>query len=182
MLSLIMVLVLFPFVTTPAVAAIDLQADLNRIIAGINKFDANSARSASTSTMRGVKSLFSNNNSILNEINLANSAFKRNLNSAKKYIPNKDTKDTPAFNTLMNLARGYEEWIKYQKINQSNAQKCINQSGNSFTTFSGSFAPNRIVRLNTDGSVDETFNQAFPNFANNTGKGANGTVNAILLL
>jgi uncharacterized delta-60 repeat protein len=54
--------------------------------------------------------------------------------------------------------------------------------GNSFTTFSGSFTPNRIVRLNTNGSVDETFNQAFPNFANNTGKGANGTVHAILLL
>jgi uncharacterized delta-60 repeat protein len=54
--------------------------------------------------------------------------------------------------------------------------------GNQFTTFSGSFTPNRIVRLNTNGSVDETFNQAFPNYPNNTGKGANSTVNAILLL
>jgi uncharacterized delta-60 repeat protein len=54
--------------------------------------------------------------------------------------------------------------------------------GNAFTTYSGSFVPNRIVRLNTNGSVDETFNQAFPNFVNNTGKGANSTVNAILLL
>jgi len=54
--------------------------------------------------------------------------------------------------------------------------------GNAFTTFSGSFTPNRIVRLNTNGSVDETFNQAFPNFVNSTGKGANGTINAILLL
>jgi uncharacterized delta-60 repeat protein len=54
--------------------------------------------------------------------------------------------------------------------------------GNAFTTFSGSFTPNRIVRLNTNGSVDETFNQAFPNFPNSTGKGANSTVNAILLL
>jgi uncharacterized delta-60 repeat protein len=54
--------------------------------------------------------------------------------------------------------------------------------GNSFSTFSGSFAPNRIVRLNTNGSVDETFNQAFPNFANNTGKGGNFAVHAILLL
>jgi uncharacterized delta-60 repeat protein len=54
--------------------------------------------------------------------------------------------------------------------------------GNSFSTFSGSFTPNRIVRLNTNGSVDETFNQSFPNFANNTGKGANSTVLAILLL
>jgi uncharacterized delta-60 repeat protein len=54
--------------------------------------------------------------------------------------------------------------------------------GNSFSTFSGSFTPNRIVRLNTNGSVDETFNQSFPNFANNTGKGTNGTVQAVLLL
>jgi uncharacterized delta-60 repeat protein len=54
--------------------------------------------------------------------------------------------------------------------------------GNTFTTFSGSFIPNRIVRLNTNGSVDETFNQAFPNFPNGTGKGANSTINAILLL
>jgi uncharacterized delta-60 repeat protein len=53
--------------------------------------------------------------------------------------------------------------------------------GNSFTTYSGSI-PNRIVRLNTDGSVDGTFNQAYPNYVNNTGKGANGTVNAILLI
>jgi uncharacterized delta-60 repeat protein len=54
--------------------------------------------------------------------------------------------------------------------------------GNAFTTFSGSFTPNRIVRLNTNGSVDETFNQAFPNSANNTGKGANSNIFAILLL
>ena len=54
--------------------------------------------------------------------------------------------------------------------------------GNAFTTFSGSFTPNRIVRLNTNGSVDETFNQAFPNFVNDTGKGASSTVQAILLL
>jgi len=54
--------------------------------------------------------------------------------------------------------------------------------GNAFTTYSGSFIPNRIVRLNTNGSVDETFNQAFPNYINNTGKGANNTVNALLLI
>jgi len=54
--------------------------------------------------------------------------------------------------------------------------------GNSFTTFSGSFTPNYIVRLNTNGSVDETFNQPTPNFVNDTGKGANSTINAILLL
>jgi uncharacterized delta-60 repeat protein len=54
--------------------------------------------------------------------------------------------------------------------------------GNSFTTFSGSFIPNGIVKLNSSGAVDETFNAAFPNFVNDTGKGANSTVNAILLI
>jgi len=54
--------------------------------------------------------------------------------------------------------------------------------GNIFTTFSGSFTPNRIVRLNSNGSVDETFNQAYPNYANSTGKGAGGTINALLLV
>jgi uncharacterized delta-60 repeat protein len=54
--------------------------------------------------------------------------------------------------------------------------------GNSFTTFSGSFAPNRIVKLNTSGAVDQTFNQAYSNFINDTGKGANSTVTALLLL
>jgi uncharacterized delta-60 repeat protein len=54
--------------------------------------------------------------------------------------------------------------------------------GNNFTTFSGSFTPNRIVRLNNNGSVDETFNQEFLNISNGTGKGANGIVTALLLI
>jgi uncharacterized delta-60 repeat protein len=53
--------------------------------------------------------------------------------------------------------------------------------GNAFTTYSGSIV-NRIVRLNTNGTIDQTFNQSFPNLGNSTGKGANNTINAILLL
>ena len=136
LLSLMLVLALSQFVTTPAVAAIDLQADLNRIVAGINRFDANSATSSSVSTVADVKRLFSNNASILREIGDANAAFKRDLNRAKKQIPSRDTKDSPAFNTLMNLTKGYEEWLKYQNINQSAAQKCINSAGNSYNSFS----------------------------------------------
>jgi len=136
LLSLVLVLGLAPFVTTPAVAAIDLQADLNRIVVGINRFDANSAAASSVSTMAGVKQIFSNNAAILREIKDANSVFKRDLNSAKRQIPSRDTKDSPAFNTLMNLAKGYEEWLKYQNMNQSNAQKCINNAGRSFSLFS----------------------------------------------
>jgi hypothetical protein len=136
LVSVVLALALFPFGTTPAVAAIDLQADLNRIVAGINRFDANSATSSSVSTMADVKRIFSNNAAILREIKEANAAFKRDLNSAKRQIPSRDTKDSPAFNTLMNLTRGYEEWLKYQNINQSSAQTCINNARSSFSSFS----------------------------------------------
>ncbi|CAB4756134.1 unannotated protein [freshwater metagenome] len=133
--SLILVLALSPFVTSPAVAAIDLQADLNRIVAGIKKFDANSATASSVSTMTDVKRIFSNNAAILREIGDANAAFKRDLNSAKRQIPSKDTKDSPAFNTLMNLTKGYEGWLKYQNMDQAASQKCINSAGSSYSTF-----------------------------------------------
>ena len=117
-------------------AGIDLQADLNRIVAGISRFDANSASSASVNTMSDVRRLFSNNASILREIRDANAAFKRDLNSAKSQIPSRDTRDSPAFSTLMNLTKGYEEWLKYQNLNQANAQKCIDKAGTSFNSFS----------------------------------------------
>lgn len=135
-LLLVLAFMLSPFATSPSVAAIDLQADLNRIVAGINRFDANSAASSSASTMADVKRIFSNNAAILREIKDANAAFKRDLNSAKRQIPSRDTKESPAFNTLMNLTKGYEEWLKYQNINQSSAQKCINNAGSSFSSFS----------------------------------------------
>ena len=135
-LSLLLVFLLSPLTTISAVAAIDLQADLNRIVAGINRFDANSAAASSVSTMTDVKRIFSNNAAILREIKDANAAFKRDLYSAKKQIPSRDTKDSPAFNTLMNLTKGYEEWIKYQNMNQSSAQKCINNARSSFSSFS----------------------------------------------
>ena len=54
----------------------------------------------------------------------------------ERQIPSRDTKESPAFNTLMNLTKGYEEWLKYQNINQSSAQKCINNAGSSFSSFS----------------------------------------------
>ena len=135
LLSLILVLALSPLVNTPAVAAIDLQADMNRITAGIKRFDANTATSSSISTMADVKRIFSNNASILREIGDANAVFKRDLNSAKRQIPSRDTKDSPAFNTLMNLAKGYEEWLKYQNMDQAASQKCINSAGSSFSTY-----------------------------------------------
>jgi hypothetical protein len=129
-------LLMIPAGVGSAFAAIDLQADLNRIVAGINRFDANSAASTSASTMADVKRVFSNNSLILREISDANAAFKRDLNSAKRLIPSRDTKDSPAFSTLMNLAKGYEDWLKYQNLNQSSAQKCINNAGSSFNSFS----------------------------------------------
>lgn len=135
-LSMFLVLGLSQFTISPVFADIDLQADLNRIVAAINRFDANSASSSSVSTMADVKRIFSNNAVILREIRDANAAFKQDLNRAKKLIPSRDTKDSPAFSTLMNLTKGYEEWLKYQNINQASAQKCINSAGSSFRSFS----------------------------------------------
>ena len=129
-------LVLSIFSSSPAVAAIDLMADLNRIVSGIRQFDANSATSSSVASMADVKQIFANNASILREIGSANAVFKRDLNSAKRMIPTRDTKDTPAFSTLMNLSKGYEVWVAYQNKNQAMAQKCINNARGSFSSFS----------------------------------------------
>ncbi|CAB4913140.1 unannotated protein [freshwater metagenome] len=135
LLSLILVIASSQLVITPAFAAIDLQADLNRIVAGINRFDANSATSSSIRTMKDVKRIFKNNDSILREIGEANAAFKRDLNSAKRQIPSKDTKETPAFNTLMNLTKGYEEWLRYQNMDQASSIKCIKNAGISLNIY-----------------------------------------------
>jgi hypothetical protein len=137
--KLISTLVIVSLLSVPnnsAIAAIDLQADLNRIIAGINKFDSNSATSSSVSNMSDVKRIFSNNSSILREISAANAVFKRDLNSARNQIPSRDTKESPAFATLMGLVYGYEDRLKYQFVNQTGAQKCISGAGGSFTRFS----------------------------------------------
>jgi hypothetical protein len=117
-------------------AAIDLQADLNRIIVAIQKFDANSAASTKISSISEARQIFVNNGSILKDIKTANAVFKKDLISAKRYLPSSDTKDSPAFSTLMNLTRGYEQWLWYQNVNQLNAQKCIKKAGNSFSSFS----------------------------------------------
>lgn len=135
MISLVLTLSLLPIIATPAMAAIDLMANLNRIISAVSQFDANSASASSASTIVDIKRIFSNNASILREVSDANAVFKQNLNSSKKLIPLKDTKDSPAFNTLMNLAKGYEVWVNYQNINQVAAQKCIKKAGRSIDSY-----------------------------------------------
>lgn len=134
-LSIILSLIIVVMTPHTSIANVDLQSDLNRIVAGINKFDANSAKSTSLSSISGVKQVFANNAAILSEISSAVSVFKRNLNSVKSYIPKSDTKDTPRFSTLMNLALGYEKWLFYQKKNQSLAEKCLRTSGRTYRTF-----------------------------------------------
>jgi len=136
LLSLFLITTFIAFGAAPAIAAIDLQADLNRIVAGIQQFDANSANSSSVNSITDVNRIFSNNGAILREIRSANAAFKQDLNSAKRQIPSRDTKGSPAFSTLMNLTKGYEEWLKYQDINQRSAVKCISNAGGSFSSFS----------------------------------------------
>ena len=134
LLSLLLVLILSPFITSPAVADIDLQADLDRIVVGIKKFDANSAATNSASTLSEMKVIFSRSEIILREIRVANAAFKRDLNIARRQIPTRDTKETPAFSTLMNLTKGYEEWLKYQELNQVIGKKCVSTSKNSLSS------------------------------------------------
>jgi hypothetical protein len=136
LLLLLVVSTLSLSTTEPAVAGIDLQADLNRIVVAINKFDANSAASGSVSSIAGMKNILSKNASILREIRDANAVFKADLNRAKSQIPTRDTNASPAFSTLMNLTKGYEEWLKYQEINQATGQKCMSKAKNSFTSFS----------------------------------------------
>ena len=136
LLSLLLLLSMFSFVTPPVFAAIDLQADLNRIVAGINKFDANSVASTSASSLVQMRAIISNNGKILREIRDANAAFKRDLNSAKSQIPSRDTQASPAFSTLINLTKGYEEWVRYQELNQVTGQKCLANAKNSFSSLS----------------------------------------------
>jgi hypothetical protein len=136
-LSLCLTLSLFlSLVPSSSAANVDLQADLNRIVQGINKFDSNAARSAKASNLADIKSIFANNGLILNEIQASVSRFKQSLNDVKRYIPTKDTKETPKFSTLMNLALGYEEWLRYQKLNQSLAERCLKSAGKTFKSFS----------------------------------------------
>ena len=136
LLTVVLILSFLPFSSPSATAVIDLQGDLERIISGINRFDANSATSASVSNISDVKRITANNGAILQEIKNANAIYKRDLNKAKKLLPSRDTKDSPAFSTLMNLAKGYEQWLKYQNMNQTTAQNCIKKAGNSYDSFS----------------------------------------------
>ena len=134
LVSLLVIFTLSPFVSPSATAAIDLQADLDRIVVGIRKFDANSAATSSASTLPQMKVIFSRSETILREIRDANAAFKRDLNIARRQIPTKDTTASPKFSTLMNLTKGYEEWLKFQEMNQVIGKKCVSTSKNSLTS------------------------------------------------
>jgi hypothetical protein len=50
-ISLVLALSLLSIIATPAMAAIDLMANLNRIISGVSQFDANSANASSANTI-----------------------------------------------------------------------------------------------------------------------------------
>jgi hypothetical protein len=121
--------------TSNASAVVDLNAGLNRIVAGINKFDANSANAAYASNISDIRNLFNTNAVVLREIKSSVAAFKRDLSASKPYIPSRDTKESPAFSTLMNMALGYENWLKYQNMNQVNAQKCFQGSNTTFNSY-----------------------------------------------
>ncbi len=118
-----------------ASGAVDLNASLNRIIVGINKFDTNSANASYATNISDIRNLFNTNAAVLRDLKSSVAAFKRDLNSSKRYIPSRDTKESPAFSTLMNMALGYESWLKYQNMNQVNAQRCFQGSGTTFNSY-----------------------------------------------
>jgi hypothetical protein len=144
----ICIFLLVPVFNTPnASGAVDLNASLNRIVIGINKFDSNSANASYATSISDIRNLFNTNASVLRELKSSIAAFKRDLNTSKRYIPSRDTKESPAFSTLMNMALGYENWLKYQNLNQINAQKCFMGSGatfNSYTTCSMRILPQTL--------------------------------------
>lgn len=121
--------------TSNASAVVDLNAGLNRIVVGINKFDSNSANAAYASNISDIRNLFNTNAAVLREIKSSVEAFKRDLNASKRYLPSRDSKESPAFSTLMNMALGYENWLKYQNMNQVNAQKCFQGSSTTFNSY-----------------------------------------------
>jgi hypothetical protein len=132
----ISVFIIISLMSAPnARAVVDLNAGLNRIVVGINRFDANSANASYASNMSDIRNLFTTNAVVLREIKSSVGSFKRDLNSSKRYIPSRDTKESPAFSTLMNLALGYENWLKYQNMNQVNAQKCFQGSSTTFNSY-----------------------------------------------
>ncbi len=119
----------------PANSVIDLQADINRIVAAINKFDANSAAATSVNSVAQIRVITRNNKAILREIKEANDYFRKDLISAKKLLPSRDTKDSPAYNTIFNLTRGYDQWLIYQNRNQITGERCLSTSGNSYSEY-----------------------------------------------
>lgn len=135
--ALIVAIVVLSLIPSNALGNIDLQADINQIAQGLNKFDANSSNVSSVTNISEVRKIFSNNSAILNEIGVSVSRYKKNLISVKRMIPTRDTKETPKYDTLMNIAKGYEDWLKYQKINQRAAEQCLRSSGKTYNSFLG---------------------------------------------
>jgi hypothetical protein len=116
-------------------ANIDLQADMDKIVVGIKKFDANSAKSSSVASFSEARALFSRNADILAEIESAVASYKSHLETVRDDIPTQDTEETPKFTTLMNIAKGYENWLRYQKINQNLGENCLEKTDESLPNF-----------------------------------------------
>ena len=87
--------------------------------------------------------------------------------SSKGYIVRLNTDRTTDTGSSWNIGAGFNGFI-WTMATQSDGKIMV---GGSFTTYSGSSNINRITRLNTNGTLDTTFN---PGTA-----GANGQVNAV---
>jgi hypothetical protein len=116
-------------------AANDFQRDMRLIVAGTQKFDANSAQGRNLRSISQAKRVFANNQKILSEIGRSVATLRSNLNKNRNFLPTRDTKDSPAFSTLIIMANGYDEWLKYQLLNQKIGDACLKKANKNLKSF-----------------------------------------------
>ena len=116
-------------------AANDWQRDMIRVVAGTQKFNANSIQARNLRTISQARRVFKENQAILFEIGRSVTTLRSNLNKNRNFLPTRDTKDSPAFSTLINMANGYDKWLKYQLLNQELGKACFKKAKGSLKSF-----------------------------------------------
>lgn len=116
-------------------AAQDFQRDMSRIIENLRRFNENSNKSTYAKDMKQIKMISATNDSILRDISFSITTFKRNLERNRDFLPTREIKESPAYSTLMKMAVGYEDWLRYQKKNQLMFDACVRNSGKSKANF-----------------------------------------------
>ena len=144
-------------------AANDFQRDMNRIVENIRSFNENSSKAGYANSMKQMKQISATNDALLKGMSISISTFKNNLNKNKKFLPTKDISESPKFSTLAKMAMGYENWLKYQKMNQKMFKRCFRNTNNKFNSFKNctlnnfgkSFENERLGRVKLEQAVRE---------------------------